>query len=292
LKHDRITRPGQENAALYALGALSQHEARAFDAHLGEECQVCEAELKQFENVVAALGAAAAPATPPSYLRDLLQVRIEKEVTTPAPTSASVIPFPEKPAVTPQKLTPPRAPFVRVLLPWAVAAALFVALLYGLTFWLVQRWSRPILDNHSIQALQQENDNLKEQLAKENAKSEELAQINAVLTSTRWQIIPLSGQDPAPDSSAKIYWDVPASRWVVTADLPPAPEGKVYQLWFVTTEAKISAGLITPDKSGHGFTVLQLPPDLGSLAAAAITLEPEGGSQQPTMPIYVLGKTS
>jgi len=71
---------------------------------------------------------------------------------------------------------------------------------------------------------------------------------------------------------------VQGNRWVVTADLPPAPEGKVYQVWFVTPTAKISAGLISPNNTGHGFTVVQFPPNVGTLAAAAITLEPEGGS--------------
>jgi anti-sigma-K factor RskA len=87
-----------------------------------------------------------------------------------------------------------------------------------------------------------------------------------------------------------VYWDVQGNRWVVTADLPPAPEGKVYQLWFVTPNEKISAGLITPDKSGHGFIIVPFPSSITELAAAAITLEPQGGSQQPTMPIYALGK--
>src|SRR5262249_15455373 len=262
-----------------------------FEAHLSEGCPVCDVELRQLEEVVATLAAAAEPASPPSYLRDLLAVRIEKEVETASPGSASVIRFPEKPAVTAPKTAPARAPFVRVLLPWAVAAALFVALLATVLVWLAERRSSE-LGKESVAALQRENSELRDQLARDTAKSTELAQINSVLTSTRWQIIPMAGQDPAPDSSAKIYWDLPAARWVVTADLPPAPEGKVYQLWFVTPEAKISAGLIAPDKTGHGFIALQLPPDLGGVAAAAITLEPEGGSQQPTMPIYVLGKTS
>jgi anti-sigma-K factor RskA len=78
----------------------------------------------------------------------------------------------------------------------------------------------------------------------------------------------------------------------VTADLPPAPEGKVYQLWFVTPTAKISAGLISTDKTGHGFTIVQFPLNFGELAATAITLEPEGGSQQPTSAIYVLGTSA
>jgi anti-sigma-K factor RskA len=140
--------------------------------------------------------------------------------------------------------------------------------------------------------MDQDKAELKEQLAKETAKSTELAEINSVLNSPEVQTIELAGQEPAPDSSAKVYWDVQGARWVVTADLPPAPEGKVYQLWFVTPEAKISAGLISPDKNGHGFTVVQFPPSVTQLAAAAITLEPEGGSEQPTMPIYALGSAS
>ena len=75
----------------------------------------------------------------------------------------------------------------------------------------------------------------------------------------------------------------------MSADLPPPPEGKVYQLWFVTPEAKISAGLINLHDDGHGFTVVQVPPNINEVTAAAITLEPEGGSPQPTTPIYLFG---
>ncbi|HEY7546108.1 MAG TPA: anti-sigma factor, partial [Blastocatellia bacterium] len=66
---------------------------------------------------------------------------------------------------------------------------------------------------------------------------------------------------------------------------------KVYQLWFVTPEAKISAGLIKTDNEGRGAIQVEVPRNINRLAAAAITLEPEGGSQQPTMPIYALGST-
>ena len=81
-------------------------------------------------------------------------------------------------------------------------------------------------------------------------------------------------------------------RWVVTANLPAAPAGKVYQLWFVTPDSKISAGLISTDQNGHGFAAVPFPSSITQLDAAAITLEPEGGSEQPTMPIYLLGKPS
>jgi anti-sigma-K factor RskA len=316
LKHNCVTKEGQEMAALYALGALSQHEARAFDVHLREGCPACGLELKQFDEVVSLIGESVEPAAAPSYVRELLTLRIQREVLdAPAPAAsargASVIPFPEPSVVSqipvrvgtvveqprertverPRELTRERTP-QWTWLPWAVAAAFLVAFLFSFVAW---RTSRSALQGDLDQsrawasAVSGENAELKEKLRKESAASTELAQINSVLGSPGWRTFQLQGQDPAPSSSATVYWDVQGSRWVVTAELPPAPEGKVYQLWFVTPDAKISAGLIRPDLNGHGFASFQVPQDMGSLAAAAITLEPEGGSEQPTMPIYIMG---
>lgn len=294
MDHHRVTREGQETAALYALGALSQREARAFDVHLREGCPACEVELKQFHQVVGVLGVAAPPIAPPPYLRDLLAVRVKKEIAEAPPASASVIPFPEQAGAAQLRSAPARSLFAAAWLPWAVAAALLVAFVYAFTMWRTER--RPLQaalePDKDVAAALKENARLKEQLNKESAKSMELAQINSVLSSPQWRIIPLEGHEPAPDSSARVYWDVEAKRWVVTADLPPAPEGKVYQVWFVTPKATISAGLLNPDNTGHGFTVAQLPSNVTQIDAAAITLEPEGGSAQPTMPIYAVGKTS
>jgi len=266
-----------------------------FDVHLREGCPACYAELEQFDQVVGVLGTAAAPVGPPAYLRDLLTLRIEREAPEAPPGAPSVLPFPEKAGPIHRKPAPKPSPFTSVLLPWAAAAVLLIAFAYTFTTWRAERQSlRAALGQEKTQSSEalNENTNLKQQLAKEGAASAELDQINSVISSPKWRIIPLIGQGPAPDSSAKVYWDVRGNRWVVTADLPPAPDGKVYQLWFVTPTAKISAGLISPNKTGHGFTVVQFPSNAAPLAAAAITLEPEGGSQQPTMPIYALGKVS
>jgi anti-sigma-K factor RskA len=288
LKHECITKEGQELAALYALGALSQHEARAFDVHLREGCPACDFELNQFDEVAALLGVAVEPVAPPAYVRDLLAMRIQREGSEALAPTASVIPFPEQPVI---RRTPVRASSTeaRSWLPWAVAAGFLLAFVFSFTAWRASRSALQAELNENrgaTSAMLNENAELKQRLSN---TATELEQINSVLTSASWQVIPLKGQEPAPDSSATVYWDVQGNRWVVTADLPPAPEGKVYQLWFVTAQAKISAGLIHPDQTGHGFAALQFPPDIGPLAAAAITLEPEGGSEQPTSAIYALG---
>ena len=64
------------SAALYALGALEEEEARAFEAHLGEGCDACGAELRDFQSVVGNLGLAALDAEPSVDVRGRLLERI------------------------------------------------------------------------------------------------------------------------------------------------------------------------------------------------------------------------
>ncbi len=58
--HDEM----RDLAALYALGSLTQHEARSFEGHLAEGCESCEGELGGFEAVVSDLAFAVAEAEP------------------------------------------------------------------------------------------------------------------------------------------------------------------------------------------------------------------------------------
>ena len=74
-----------ERAALYALGALNQHEARAFEEHISEGCEVCEAELRPFESVAAILGFAAPEVEPPQGAREKLLARLAEDTPQPAP---------------------------------------------------------------------------------------------------------------------------------------------------------------------------------------------------------------
>ena len=65
-----------ELAAGYALGALTQHETRAFEGHLAEGCEICGDEVESFEQAASALGFAASEAEPPENLRAELLMRL------------------------------------------------------------------------------------------------------------------------------------------------------------------------------------------------------------------------
>jgi anti-sigma factor ChrR (cupin superfamily) len=69
----------QELAALYALGALSQHEARAFEALLSEGDPDSQNDLRSFESVAAALALDAPEAAPPAEAKNRLFARLAQE---------------------------------------------------------------------------------------------------------------------------------------------------------------------------------------------------------------------
>lgn len=75
--------------------------------------------------------------------------------------------------------------------------------------------------------------------------------------------------------------DQAAALLRLPADLQPAPQGQVYQAWFVGGDGSArSAGLLTEDVLQEREVVLQGDP--AGAAAVGLTLEPEGGSDQPT----------
>ena len=81
-----------ERASLYALGALSLWEARAFEEHLAEGCELCAAELQSFEVVTLALGREAAEADPPARIREKLLSLVAAETPTPSTNLRAVPP--------------------------------------------------------------------------------------------------------------------------------------------------------------------------------------------------------
>lgn len=73
---------------------------------------------------------------------------------------------------------------------------------------------------------------------------------------------------------------------LLTEDMAPAPEGKVYELWLQTPEgAMVPAGLM-PDQAD---ATLLLEGDAADATAVGVTVEPDGGSPEPTSdPIAVI----
>lgn len=284
MKEDETKMEVQTDAALYALGALCQSDARAFESLRQSNSEV-DQETAEFEAIVAELGLLAEEAEPSPYVRDLILNRFEREHQSTAKVIA--MPKPQFKTGEPAEEQHSRSSSV---IAWAIAASFAIAALGAVIFWRAANQDATRFQQQLALA-ESEKRRLLAQVEQQGRSEEELQKIQATIVSPDLRVIQLGGQEVAPQSSARVLWDVSNKRWAVVANLPPAPQGKVYQLWFVSKDAKISAGLLNTNSSGQGITLVNLPAGLNQIDATAITLEPEGGSAQPTSPIYVLGTT-
>ncbi len=69
---------------------------------------------------------------------------------------------------------------------------------------------------------------------------------------------------------------------LLVVDLPPLPRGMVYQVWLLKGGLVYSAGWFTVDSTGYGQTVIIPVAPFWEFDAAGITIEPRGGSIDPT----------
>jgi anti-sigma factor ChrR (cupin superfamily) len=76
----------KDRALLYALGTLTQNEARAFEDHLADGCDDCEAELRASERLAQSLAFEVAEVEPPPRLFEQVVKHITKE-QRPAPAA-------------------------------------------------------------------------------------------------------------------------------------------------------------------------------------------------------------
>ena len=89
------------------------------------------------------------------------------------------------------------------------------------------------------------------------------------------------GQGP----KGKVYIDRSLGVLLIANNLPPAPAGKLYEMWVIPKGAKpIPAGLFQSDPGGSAMHIQPGPID-PNVAIVAVTLENEAGAAQPTLPV-------
>jgi anti-sigma-K factor RskA len=69
---------------------------------------------------------------------------------------------------------------------------------------------------------------------------------------------------------------------LVVDGLEPLVSGQEYQLWLILGESRVSGGLFIVGASGYGAMEVEAPRPLSEYSQFGITIEPVGGSAQPT----------
>jgi anti-sigma-K factor RskA len=101
--------------------------------------------------------------------------------------------------------------------------------------------------------------------------------------------VSLKGTEAQPQAQGQLLVNPNSqSAVLVIAGLPPLEAGRTYQVWLIAGGAPVSAGLLTVDQNGQGVFVVTSEEEIGSFNSLGISIEPEGGSPQPTGDIVVL----
>jgi len=243
-----------ENLALYALGMLQGEERAALETHL-EGCAGCRRELEQLRGDMALMALSTAGPVPPRRARQRLIEAVARE-----PRQAAVA----------------AARTWWALVPWVVAVAMAVGL--------VALW----LQNSN---LQRTIAGLQDQTAQQMAELQRARDVVSTLTATNAMRVTLVAAKTPPQPQGKaIYVRDRASLIFLASNLQALPPQKAYELWLIPTSgAPIPAGVFKPDAHGSAAVVEPpLPPGVQA-KAFAITVEPEGGSSAPTLPVVMVG---
>ncbi len=173
-------------------------------------------------------------------------------------------------------------------IPWLAAAASLV-LAFGLTIYTGQLRSRISVLEDDLRDARARADATERQMADAQRTAAGAQTAVSVLTAPDVARIDLAGQTVAPKASARAFWSRSRGMVFTASNLPPLPAGRTYQLWVVTAQAPISAGLLTPDAAGNVSDTFNTPPDVPQPVAIAVTIEPAGGVPAPTGERYLIG---
>jgi hypothetical protein len=303
----------QEDLALYAMQLLSEGETAAALEHL-RGCGQCREEVAALQGDLAVLAMTSDLQSPPASAKQRLFQQIGREkkvVPMPAPAASAnassdsrELESVQRGAAADSQRSGGRKvwdiPDVRDLdeadaeraarrgsgsrggrvlpwLGWAVAAG---ALLTAGGFYHQREEMRASLIEASVKIA-----GLSEQAERGQAVLDALTDQSATrvtLTETPEAPKPVGRATYVPDKGTLLF---------TASNLEPLQQYKTYELWLIPADGHdpIPAGTFQPDARGNASVILpQLPK--GVIAKAfGVTIEDAGGSQQPTLPILLVG---
>jgi len=250
--------------AAQALNALDANDSQLLESHL-ESCADCRSQLSGLQNTAACLAFAAIetkPLEPSAHVRaNILQA------VRPASPSSNVIPLHDR---RPRTWTTAQR--------WGAIAAGLVFVVLGASLFVLWQQNR---------ATSNELDRVTQQLQEAQTKRDRLQEALALMTAPGTRMTELAGTSEMPSAQAMLAFDKNGRAILMAKGLPPPPEGKAYQLWFIAGGRPMPGKVFVTDSSGAGMMNDQIPAVALNVAVFAVTLEPQSGVQKPTGAMYL-----
>jgi hypothetical protein len=285
---------------LYAMQLLTGDQAAILADHLSR-CTECRAELARIQGDLALAALAADLETPSAAARQRLldQVAREKKAVlvaaTPPSQTAPATESAPQPQLRPvatfgssnlllagRERKPKRRSRLIVLtgLGWAAAAAL--CLVSGLL----------LRDRQNLRTNLAAQDNEIARLDVDAASAHQLMDALTDPAAMRVSMrVPATPKPAGVPSGGVTYNPRKGTLIFLASNLGAIEQYKAYELWIIPADnsAPIPAGTFHPDQQGNASVVMPDLPKGIPAKAFGVTLEPDGGSQTPTMPLVMFG---
>lgn len=250
------------------MGLVTDQERTEFEAYCVQYPEVAQARDAFERSLESSLVADAVP--PPQFLREKIRERVLE--------SDRLAAVEEEPA---EEVTP-----VRKLVLWKWIAAASIVLLAVSLYWGITANNR----SNKLQDIAKENETLKTQLAATTSQLEQVRADAEALQQPDVKMASLKGTPVSPASYVTVYWDTTNKDVYLMVNNLPKPAGdKQYQLWALIDIKPVELGVL--QMSQEKLIPMVKMKGVQNAQAFAITLEPRGGSQNPTLDqMYVVGK--
>jgi anti-sigma-K factor RskA len=251
---------------LYVMNVLTEAEQAEVEV-LARQYPDIQLEIEEVQSVLQ-MYAQAHSVTPPPELKDPILDKIQSTINKAESTEIT-----ENTDLNNIKNTPTLS--LAILTPWLLAAALTAS-----TFYFYNKYETANKAQKECEEIQKLNE-------QKNKKAiADVQQQLDILKSPDTKEISLKGLPISPSSIVTIFWNADKkATYIAIRNLPKPPSDKQYQLWAIVDKKPVSAGVLNYDLAG-----LQAMKGFETAEAFAITLEPEGGSDAPTLDkMYVLG---
>ncbi|HTH53653.1 MAG TPA: anti-sigma factor [Edaphobacter sp.] len=307
--------------ALFAMQLLSEEEYRLIAGHVAA-CAFCRQELARLQGDLAAYIHTVEMHAPAPVVRDRVLHRIAREKKAPVSIPLETVvssareirkaPSPHTEQIEPQHPIPAveepeihlatrrhngnRPQFEEVAEPRS-SGSIFGKIVLGLgwiasaalAFAGMQLYQQLQANRTSISLQAKELDRLRNDAAGSRRLLDTMTSTSArhVLLSP-----PASSATPDPAPEGRIIYSAATGSLIFFADhLEPLDSSRIYELWLIPADGRdpIPAGTFRPDPQEAASIILPPLPRATEAKAFGVTIEDEGGSQSPTLPIVLAG---
>lgn len=174
-------------------------------------------------------------------------------------------------------LSPPQTTSVSF---WKLAAAASVTVALISSYLAYDYWNKWKKTENNLTELIAQNQRVAEDYNKVNQRLDQIENDLNITNNPAFQRVVMKGTPNAPSALASVYWNESTKEvYLSIQDMKQLTQENQYQLWAIIDGKPVDAGVFDGNTAG----LLKMKDISSGAATFAVTIEPRGGKQSPTL---------